>query len=46
MLLEGVSVVTRCEDVYYWCKKMLREWHIKLNEKFDSETLKRSLEGS
>ncbi|CAD8093759.1 unnamed protein product [Paramecium primaurelia] len=45
-LLDGVSLLTRCEDVYLWCKKMLREWNIKLLDKFNTETLKRSLEGS
>ncbi|CAK57038.1 unnamed protein product (macronuclear) [Paramecium tetraurelia] len=45
-LWDGVSLLTRCEDVYMWCKKMLREWNIKLLDKFNTETLKRSLEGS
>lgn len=45
-LLEGVSILTRCEDVHLWCKKMLREWNLKLVQKFNTETEKRSLEGS
>lgn len=38
--------MNKCEDVYLWCRKMLREWNVKLLEKFDTDALKRSLEGS
>jgi len=45
-LLKEGTYESKCDDVYVWCKNILKQWELKLMEKYDNETKKRSLEGS